>query len=360
MLIRIFSLASIFLLAFIAYHFYPFSEVTSKEVFRSDEEAQTQRAIDNFLNVLEKNKTNYVARGAHSKGHACVKAYFNIQKNIEPELQHGIFSIPGKRYKAWIRFSNGASSMKNNKDTNKDARGMAIKLFNLPEKLIKGNEIKTQEFLMHDNPVFFTKNIEDYNVFTESKNKILYFVSNPNPFKWKLRELKHGLDTLKPPPSSLVNNTYFSNTAYKLGPQNIKFNAAACETEGSIVEDKINNPDFLREELAQRLSKGSACFNFNIQLQDINKNMPIEDPSIEWKEKDSPYFTLAKITIPKQEFNSAEQQAFCENLAFSPWHSLPEHRPIGELNRIRKAVYAASSKYRHEKNKTSIPTKLDW
>ena len=31
-----------------------------------------------------------------------------------------------------------------------------------------------------------------------------------------------------------------------------------------------------------------------------------------------------------------------------------------QLNRIRKQVYAASSRYRHEKNKTQNPTSLDW
>lgn len=360
MLIRITAIIVIFILSFIAYHFYPNSLVSSEEVFRTDEKQQIERAVNNFLQVVEKNKTTYVARGAHSKGHACVKAYFDIQSNISSELQHGVFSQPGKRYKTWIRFSNGASSVKNNHDNNKDARGIAIKLFGLDKELIKDSESKTQDFLMHDNSVFFTENMEDYNVFTESKDKILYFVSNPNPFKWKLHELKNGLDTLKPPPNSLLNNTYFSNTAYKLGPHNIKFNTSACSGKKRVFDVDKNDTDFLRIELSQRLKNADACLNFNVQVQDVNKNMPIEDPTVEWNEKDSPYITVAKVIIPKQVFDSAQQKLFCENLAFSPWHSLPEHRPIGELNRIRKAVYAASSKYRHAKNQTNIPTNLNW
>ena len=83
--------------------------------------------------------------------------------------------------------------------------------------------------------------------------------------------------------------------------------------------------------------------------------MPIEDPSINWKESDSPFITLATINIPIQEFDSEEQVAFCENLSFAPWHALPEHRPLGQLNRLRRHAYPASSGYRHEQNQARIP-----
>jgi hypothetical protein len=69
---------------------------------------------------------------------------------------------------------------------------------------------------------------------------------------------------------------------------------------------------------------------------------------------------VAKITILKQQFNSAEQQQFCEDLSFSPWNALEAHRPIGALNRARRVVYEASSSYRHQVNKTQIPQTLDW
>ncbi|MEK1942330.1 MAG: hypothetical protein AAAB16_18325, partial [Pseudomonas sp.] len=36
--------------------------------------------------------------------------------------------------------------------------------------------------------------------------------------------------------------------------------------------------------------------------------------------------------------------------SFNPWHALPEHRPLGGINRLRKAVYEAVSAYRHERN----------
>ncbi|MCG8325630.1 MAG: catalase family protein [Thiotrichales bacterium] len=353
-----FLLVLVALALFAFWHFHSNAPVTTDEVFRDDEAEQFQRSVDNFLRVVEQNKTDYVARGAHSKGHACVRAWFEVDENIEVTLRHGIFKNPGERYKGWIRFSNGASSVRNNHDAGKDARGMAIKLFNISD--VTSGAAGIQDFLMHDSPVFFTANIEDYNRFVESKNKILYFVAGLNPFKWKLREMKHGLATLKSPPTSPLWNQYFSNTAYKLGPHNIKFSARSCTEPAAEPAADISDADFLRKRLASELATTQGCFHFMVQLQDPDKYMPIEDPSIEWQESDSPYVTVATVTIPVQEFDTRDQQQFCEDLAFSPWNHVAEQRPIGQLNRIRKLVYAASSRYRHEQNKTSVPTDLDW
>ena len=351
-----------FLVLFLTYHFSSNAPVTANEIFRDDEAAQAQRSIEKFKKDLDTDKTRYVARGAHSKAHACVKAYFKINEDIEQKLQHGLFSLPGQSYKAWIRFSNGKGGMKGNYDTNKDAHGMAVKIINIYENGLekKSGESETQEFLMHDSPVFFVANINDYNQFLQSEDKILYFVEGVNPFKWHLRELIHALNTLKPPPVSPLNTQYFSNTAYKLGPHNMKFSARSCSIQENESNYEDKGPDFLQEVMSEELANGEGCFDFLVQLQDPNKYMPIEDPSIEWRESDSPFLSLAKIKIPSQKFNSPEQREFCENLSFSPWNSLNTHRPIGELNRIRKKVYQASSNYRHKKNNAEIPTNLDW
>lgn len=352
----------VLVMLFIFYHLSSNAPVTTDEIYRQDEPEQTRRSVEDFIKVIEENKTTYVARGAHAKGHACVKAYFDIVGTIQADLQQGIFKSPGKRYKSWIRFSNGRSSMKDNHDADKDAHGMAVKLINIyDEDLVRSESSpETQDFLMHDSPVFFAANIEDYNRFVESKNKILYFISDINPFKWHLRELLHGLATLKEPPVSPLWSQYFSNTAYKLGPHNIKFSAKSCTSPETNPGLDKTDPDFLRKTMTEELKTGEACFNFMVQLQDPDKYMPIEDPSIVWKESDSPYITLAKIRIPIQVFDTVEQQTFCENLSFSPWNSLDEHRPVGQLNRIRREVYQASSNYRHAKDNTEVPTNLDW
>jgi len=339
------------------------SSVTIEEQMRDDETLQTEESIRNFTKIVEKNKITHVGRGAHAKGHSCIKAYFQVRKDIETKYQHGIFSVPGKVYKSWIRFSNANSSYAKSHDANKDAHGMAIKLIGVEDKafttaLASGQS--TQDFLMADNPEFFSPSIDEYNRFLSSKSYVNFFFEGINPFHWRIREFFIALETLKKPPSSPLWPQYYSNTAYKLGPHNIKFSAKSCKIGEAKYSPEENDPDFMRKNLVKELYNGEGCFDFMVQLQVPDKNMSIEDPSIEWKESDSPFVTLADITILAQGFDSPEHMQFCENLSFSPWHALAEHRPIGQFNRIRKAVYKASSDYRHTQNKTDIPQSLEW
>ena len=64
----------------------------------------------------------------------------------------------------------------------------------------------------------------------------------------------------------------------------------------------------------------------------------------------APYEKVATIHILRQAFDGPNRMEFCQNLAFNPWHSLPEHRPLGGINRLRKAVYVVLSEMRHSLN----------
>jgi len=71
--------------------------------------------------------------------------------------------------------------------------------------------------------------------------------------------------------------------------------------------------------------------------------MPVEDPTVRWESKPVP---VATITIRPQTFDTAARRAECEKSSFDPWHALAEHRPLGGINRARKAVYPESVKLR--------------
>ncbi len=345
------------LAVFIAYHLQTHAVVTTEEVTPPDEQAQIQMAAKQAEGIVEALKTTYAARGVHAKGHACVKAYVDVNQDITPQLKYGVFAKPGTRYKSWIRFSNSGSNMAKADDRAKDARGMAIKLLNVGENLNHGS---TQEFIAHNSPAFFVASVDDYNQFVATKGDPMYFIQGYNPFKWRLRELWQLVTAYAPPPKSPLWTQYFSNTAYKLGPHNIKFMMQSCETSKNIAAAKTDDSDFLKHTLSQELATGDACMQLMVQVQDANKKMPIEDATVLWKENDSPFLPVAKITILKQKFDTPEQEQFCENLSFSPWNALEAHRPIGALNRARKWVYEASSNYRHRANKTEVPKNLDW
>ncbi|MGJ8620009.1 MAG: catalase family protein [Methylophilaceae bacterium] len=345
------------LAAFLGYHLQTHAVVTKQEVVAPGEDAEIKVAADLAVNIVDQLKTSYAARGVHAKGHACVKAYVDVNQDIHSQLQHGVFANPGRQYKAWIRFSNSSSNMAKADDHARDARGMAIKLLNVGDNLNGGN---TQEFIAHNSPAFFVTSVSDYNQFVKEKGNPRYFIQGYNPFKWRLRELWQLITAYAPPPPSPLWTSYFSNTAYKLGPHNIKFRMQSCQSDVSADYQPSDDPDFLKHRLTSELAKDSACMRLSVQLQNASKQMPVEDATVLWKESDSPFIPVATISILKQSFDTVEQQAFCENLSFSPWNALAAHRPIGALNRARQFVYKASSDYRHQVNGTEVPKMLDW
>jgi len=167
-----------------------------------------------------------------------------------------------------------------------------------------------------------------------------------------------ALKTLKAAPDSLLNTQFYSVSAFKLGPElNVKYSARPCKKAEAADVDR-DDPNFLRKEMVKRLTNGTACFDFMVQRQVPGKNMPVEDTTVEWSTDDSRFVPVARLDIPAQQFEQNNDS--CEGLSFSPWHSLPEHRPIGVMNRIRKAVYLEVSRYRREMNGVPLCEPASW
>ncbi len=309
-------------------------------------------------------------RDAHPTPHGCVKAWFTVDEDIDERFRHGVFAEPGQRYPTWVRFSNGLRA----DDRQLDLRGMAMKLMDVPGRKLLTPEAQTQDFVMINYHTFVVADVAEFLPFFQYQvvnDPFGYFIGW-NPFKWRLREFRVGLQMLensfkKQDGPSPLSMSYFSMVPYDLGPEmNIKFSTWPCvaDVEDECVPPETGRPEdpsdqFLREQLIVDLTPRSdyepddppaARFEFRVQEQLPGRNMPIENASIPWSQDLSPYVRVATLTIPPQRFSSEEQNEFCENLSFNPWHALPEHRPIGGLNRARHVMYNAISKARHEAN----------
>jgi hypothetical protein len=113
---------------------------------------------------------------------------------------------------------------------------------------------------------------------------------------------------------------------------------------------KKPDPNFLRAALRDSLRSADGCMEFLIQPR-TSATLDVEDARKEWPEAKAPFYKVATIRIPRQEFDTPEQNQFCENLSFTPWHALAEHRPLGGINRLRKVVYDTISRARHDMNR---------
>lgn len=321
-----------------------------------------------------------VLRGVHAKDHGAVTARFEVLDNIAEMYRHGVFETPGKQFNCSIRFSNAAvrvdsdSRLENNLAVH-GSRGMAIKLLGVEGPTLGfAHGAPTQDFLMVNHPVFVFANVEDYEVL--SRALLVENKDSPVPFFAERLPPKDATDltpsqsravttaklagriqastlpaAFQTPPASPVDNQYFSAAPFLLGPDQVmRFRVSPVSR--SSASPNVNDSNYLRTALVNRLrdkQQGEVVFKFEIQVrpaESIDPETDIENTSHSWSE-DYEFVHVATLTIPLQEFDSPEAQLRSERLFFTPWHGLEAHRPLGGINRLRRAVYEASAQLRN-------------
>lgn len=301
-------------------------------------------------------------RDAHAKATGCVRATFSVNDNIPKPFQHSVFAEPGKQYQAWIRFSNGDMLVQD--DAKPDARGMAIKLMGVKGETIApelGNT-GTQDFVMANRPTFFNRNIFDYSAdmkFFAENRRLAWFV-NLWPPRLHPRRLYLVVKSVSSKISTPLEPQYYSMLPYQLGNTPVKFSARPCDSMTFRSNANKSDSDFLTKAMSQQLKEGSACFDFMLQERISDKKMPLDDATVEWSEKQSPFIPVARVSIPSQSFTSEAQQNFCENISMNPWHGVGEWLPLGSLSKARRLVYHAVSQFRHEKNGVDVIEPISW
>lgn len=325
------------------------------EVLAANEEAAAREiaaAMRAQVEEAHRQTKRPAQRDAHPKAHGCVRAEFRVDDDLAPSFAHGVF-VPGKSYRAWIRFSNGDANP-NRADSKGDSHGMAIKLLGVPgEKVLpEEKDEQSQDFLMIDHSVFVIDDPGRYLTLirrSSSKNPLVRMLA---PFALGVRGALNALAISRGTIASPLEARYWSTTAYRLGTgarkTAIKFSARPCRAPATPMPQEPG-PDFLRHVMARQLAEREVCFDFLVQPR-ISPAMSVERSTDEWSESEAPFHKVATITIPRQTFTSPAQDEFSEHLSYTPWHTLPEHRPLGGINRVRRIVYEEISRVRHELN----------
>lgn len=325
------------------------------EALHPDEVAATDAiaaAID--AEIRRRYAPGSARRDAHPKAHGCVRAELRVLDTLPPALAKGIF-VPGKRYSAWMRFSNGASNP-DQPDTAPDARGLALKVMGVPGKKLLADEADagTQDFIFINHPVFFANDPNRYLALVKAASGEGLLGKLGIPLALGVRGALIAFQTTRNPMSNPLQGQYFTMVPYALGTgpkrQAVKYSIRPCVAK-PVRMPKNPGPDFLRAAMRRSLKAGDVCMELLVQPR-TSDDMSVEDSMTEWDPAQAPFIPVATIHIPKQAFDTPAQHAFCENLSFTPWHSLPEHRPLGVTNRIRRIVYERISRLRHEMNGT--------
>lgn len=293
-----------------------------------------------------------VPRGQHPKQHGAVRATFVIRDDVPANLRRGLLAEPGRRFPAWIRFSNAGQK----DDRAGGGHGMAIKLMDVAgARNPDGTAGATHDIILLDFPRFFVKDAIDFARLEDARLEAALGGSILGKLPIAAFVLKHPglvLDLARLSmhvPKNPMAVTYWSATPYKLGEGGAAKYVARPVLDGPVVEAEDPSEDQLREAMVRHLARKPARYEFCVQPQLDAEAQPIEVATVEWDEEKFPPVSVATIEIAEgQPFE--RWMNFCENLEFSPWRGLPDHRPLGGINRARKAIYEAISKLRHDAN----------
>lgn len=291
-------------------------------------------------------------RAGNTKTHGVVRAEFIVKAGLPENLCKGVFA-EARTFKAWVRFGGPGPALPPDID-DVGVLSIAIKLIGVPGDKLLDDEKYTQDFSAISTPVFTTPNVkENVKLQAASRRELpLFYFINPGD--------SHLLDALMSglwarTQTSPLETRYWSCVPYLLGTdQAMQYSVRPKSRQRSRVPRlPLRPPDnYLRENMAATLARQNIEFDFMIQLQTDAHRMPVENASVRWPEQLSPYVPVATLRIPKQKFDSPAQLAFAHRLSYNPWHSIAEHRPLGNQNRGRRRIYQELSRLRQDMNQT--------
>ncbi|MFO1418177.1 MAG: catalase family protein [Methylotetracoccus sp.] len=332
------------------------------EAVPPNETEQIAQIVELTRKLLQQRYPSSMARrNVHPKDHGCVRGDFTVNQDIPEKYRKGVFAAPGRTFHAWIRFSNATPRVEPDVDGKglASSRGMAIKLMGVDGRtLFDEPGAKTQDFLMINQPVFTFANVADYLELTRiqlasGRDDVSGFFANPSPQKLRTLDIIKGIRTT--PLGNPLEAQYFTAAPFMLGEHTVvKFSARPRASTRTPIPPNPS-PDYLREAMKRSLSPESGQpAEFDFLLQDrADSNLPIEDATALWPEETAPFVPVATIHIDVQAFDHPLIATECEHMVFTPWHGLTEHQPLGGINRLRRAVYIASSRYRLEPREPS-------
>ena len=311
-------------------------------------------------------------RGAHAKSYGVVRAEVQILNNVPAPYAQGIYATPG-RHDALIRFSS-ASNHLGPDATLGGVLGAAMKIFDVPGSKLVDDEPDSATFdlVLKNNPTFVANTARHYLVLQAIANDApKYLARGPAGFHELLRDLLTGKGEFVPddwaweemfafakasqtPVRNPMLSTFWSMAAVRHGDHVAKVRIApTADSTARVLHRELDvrsRPEVFYPTLVDELAASAFDFDLQVQLSTDLAAMPVNVTTVEWPEALSPYVTVARVHIPRQDISGQETNAKTDALAFNQWRVTVEHRPLGEIMNVRR-IYTASAKLRRAINR---------
>jgi hypothetical protein len=302
-------------------------------------------------------------RTSHAKAHGLLKGELRVLDGLLEGFRQGLFAIP-RTYPVVVRLAHVPGEFVDDRRIS-TPRGFAIKIFDVKGEKLPGHETHlTQDFLLNTGRTFIAPSArafltaitatETANVLPEGVKAAVSALSRAGNRALNAFGIDSAnLDFFGHPFHHPLGESYFSQAAFRYGDYIAKLRVAPASQSVRFLAGKTLVPedeDGLRTAVTRFFRRHGAEYEVAVQLCVDLDRMPVENPTAEWPEDESPYVPVARIALPPQEAFSAARQQFDDNLSFCPAHSLAAHRPLGSVNRARLRAYRALGTGRRAEN----------
>lgn len=331
------------------------------------DEAETGQALtDTMRAISEKTLADggHVIRSVHAKSHGFLQGELEVPPDLPEPLAQGLFARPG-RYPVILRLSTIPGDILD--DSVSTPRGLAIKVVGVEGERLEGSEGDvTQDFVLVNGPAFGAPNAKQF----LSVLKLLAATTDRGEGVKKvvsavLRGVQQVIVATTGSPSPTVatlggqpethilGETFYSQVPMRFGDHIAKIAVAPASPELEALTgaslDVNGVPNGIREAVVAFFGTHGATWEVRAQLCTSLEAMPVENAATVWPEAESPYRPVARITVgPQTAWSEARSAIVDDGMAFSPWHGLAAHRPLGSIMRVRRQAYEMGKRFRSE------------
>ncbi|MEV4683121.1 catalase family protein [Streptomyces kurssanovii] len=338
-----------------------------RPTYQQELDEVVQQVADRTRGSVERQKAGRAVRTAHGKTYGLMKATVTVSE-VEGPYAQGIFAEP-TAYDAVVRYSNGLGHLRADSLLGA-ACGMGIKMFGVPGTSLLSDESEATTFDLNliNNNVFFANTAYDYMVIEELFSELPDALVDParrrswmgefltrrgtleTADEWLWDELFAMLSFTRVQRQNLLSYTYNSMGAFRYGDHIAKLRTVPLTPVGHLGVDVLADGEAFRNTLVAEAAERDHAFELQVQLNTDLSRMPVDNTSVEWPEQLSPWVGVARIDIPRQDIGGADNLTAADGTSITPWRVREDHRPIGEIQRVREEVYRRSSVERHRIN----------
>lgn len=284
-------------------------------------------------------------RTLHRKQLTAASGTLEVLDGLPGFARHGLFAKPHD-YDVWVRTSNGG--LDHAPDAVPDIRGFAIRVLGVQGESALGNgPAVSQDFTLINQEAFGFAGAGEFVDFvmaaSRGKGELFRYMLKRYGLLGGPRRLGKMLRKVGRPFSGFATEPMFSAVPMANGPYAVRVRLVPASSNGAAARDASDDWD---ADFSDRLRRGPLHWDMQLQFFTNESSTPIEDASVNWN---TPYTTVARLMLPRQDTRSAEGVEFAAQVEagiIDPWHALAEHRPLGDVQRARKFVYFASQKGR--------------